>query len=76
MISFRDNNEVWADRCERQRDARFGGRTWQDTQADGLINHFENPQMDADGESPIVGMVNMAQYQEWLASYGLEVPFR
>jgi hypothetical protein len=32
--------------------------------------------MDADGESPIVGMVNMAQHQEWLASYGLEVPFR
>lgn len=75
-LYFRANNEIWADRRELQRQATIGGKTWLDTQKSGLITYYQTSQMDADGVSRIVGKVNMQQYQTWLKSYGLEVPYQ
>jgi RHS repeat-associated protein len=73
---LRANNDMWADNCQKQKQATPGGMTWSQTQTGHLISLYPKPTMDADGSSAIVGIVNMKEYAAWLKQhYGLAVQF-
>jgi RHS repeat-associated protein len=73
---LRANNDMWADNCQKQKQATPGGMTWSQTQTGHLISLYPKPTMDADGSSAIVGIVNMKEYAAWLKQhYGLDVQF-
>jgi RHS repeat-associated protein len=73
---LRSNHEMWADNCQKQKQATPGGMTWSQTQTGHLISLYPKPTMDADGSSAIVGIINMREYAAWLKQhYGLEVQF-
>jgi RHS repeat-associated protein len=73
---LRTNGEMWADKCEKQKQATPGGMTWRQTQTGNLISRYSQPVLDADGSSNIVGRVNMEAYAAWLKkNYGLDVRF-
>jgi hypothetical protein len=73
---LRANNEMWANNCQKQKQATPGGMIWKQTQAGNFISRYPQPTIDADGSSMIVGIVNMKEYAAWLKkNYGLDVPF-
>ena len=61
---LRVNAEAWADQCQKQKAATPGGMTWAQTQS--YIGLYIPATVDADGESPIVGNVDMKGYAKWL----------
>lgn len=71
---LRSNGEMWADKCQKQKQATPGGMTWSQTQTGNLISLYSTPTIDADGSSQIVGKVNMKEYSAWLKkNYGFDV---
>jgi hypothetical protein len=73
---LRSNGEMWADNCQKQKQATPGGMTWRQTQTGNFISLYPKPTMDADGSSKIVGKVNMKEYAAWLKkNYGLDIPY-
>jgi RHS repeat-associated protein len=52
--------------CRPLRKAKPGGMTWLDTQSGNLITRYDKPLLDADGQSKIIGIVNMNEYNAWL----------
>jgi hypothetical protein len=66
---LRENGEAWADQCRKQKVATPGGLTWAQTQS--YIDLYQPATIDADGESKIVGSVDMKGYAKWLEqNYG------
>ena len=63
---LRINNERWADQCTSRRSANPGGLNAAQVTAEEFIIARSPPGMDADGESKIVGDVNMEAYAQWL----------
>jgi hypothetical protein len=69
---LRKNNEVWVTNCKKQRDATPGGMTWSQTAE--YIKLYKESTKDADGESKIVGEINMKEYAVWLSkNYGFDI---
>jgi RHS repeat-associated protein len=72
---LRANNEIWANNCQKQRQAAVGGLNWAGTLP--FITNYAQTRLDADGESKIVGEVKMKEYAEWLKkNYGLTIQYR
>jgi hypothetical protein len=72
---LRENGEAWADQCRKQKVATPGGMTW--AQAQDYIGLSVPTTTDADGESKIVGSVDMKGYAKWLEqNYKLQLEFQ
>jgi RHS repeat-associated protein len=54
-------------------DAAFDGKTTADTK--GNISYFPNPYICGSSGNPDVGLVNMVEYNKWLASYGMNIGY-
>lgn len=72
----RANNPSWASHCVPRNSATPDGLTATQILAEGFIVPRETPGLDADGESPITGDVNMEKYAQWLQeNYGFTVAY-
>jgi RHS repeat-associated protein len=74
-VCLRVNNEAWADNCIGQRVANPGGLSTQESRQ--FISRWMQSAVDGDGNSRIIGKVNMDEYAKWLKyNYDLEVQHR
>jgi len=63
---LRANSEFWANQCSSRRTAEPGGLSATLLEAQNFIIPWSTPGMDADGDSRIIGDVDMESYAQWL----------
>ncbi|MES2832101.1 MAG: RHS repeat-associated core domain-containing protein [Pseudomonadota bacterium] len=69
------NNQILTKDCIRQRQALPGGMDWKQSQTGRFIKKTGSFTLDADGDSKIVGTIDMKEYSAWLQqNYGLKIP--